>query len=215
MVTVARWTADVDEGGCTALAMDGEGNLYAGMSTIPAVIDQIDLARQTISGKWIGDSGVDECSALLYSAGQFAFQENCIFAGFSGTPSKVALIDIRMDGYGDFYDVYLHPDGLAEEDAIEIDSSRLMENSIILLDLSALTQTTTIRVYIKIDGVNYELVNSIEYPTDLPVGATGLPIQLYPLSVEWKITIQSSFAEGAARDIPYRYVRRTLSVGHP
>jgi len=103
-----------------------------------------------------------------------------------------------------------HPAGTSEEDSLEITPAELTEYSIVLLDVNALTQNTTIRVYIKIDGTNYSLINSAVFPTDFPTNAKGVPITLYPLSVGWKITLQSAVSEGADKDIPYRYVKRSL-----
>jgi len=103
-----------------------------------------------------------------------------------------------------------HPTGLAEVDALEVTPVELTEYSIVLLDMNALTQNITIRVYIQINGTNYRLISSAVFPTEFPTNAKGVPIELYPISVPWKITLQSAVTEGIDRDIPYRYVRRTI-----
>jgi len=103
-----------------------------------------------------------------------------------------------------------HPNGVGETDALEITPSELTEYPVLLLDTNNLTQNTTIRSYIKVDGATYRLLNSAVFPTDFPTNAKGVPIVLYPTSVPWKITLQSAIAEGASRDVPYRYVRRSL-----
>lgn len=105
----------------------------------------------------------------------------------------------------------VHPAGTGEEDSLEVTPSELTEYETLLLDVNALTQNTTIRVYIQIDGTNNRLVNSAVFPTDFPTNAEGVPISLYPMSVEWIITLQSAVTEGADRDVPYRYVRRSLA----
>jgi hypothetical protein len=71
------------------------------------------------------------------------------------------------------------------------------------LDLNALTQNCTIRVYSKIDGTNYREIepmtlSNIDY-------SLGLVLKEQMISTAWKITIQSTVAEGASRNIPYRY----------
>jgi len=71
------------------------------------------------------------------------------------------------------------------------------------LDLNALVQNCTIRVYSKIDGTNYREIepmtlSNIDY-------SLGLVLKEQMISTAWKITIQSTVAEGASRNIPYRY----------
>ncbi len=104
-----------------------------------------------------------------------------------------------------------HPAGVGEEDSLEISPAELIDYPIILLDMNALTQDTTIRTYIKIDDTNYRLISSAVFPTDFPTNAKGVPIELYPMSVDWKITLQSGVTEGVSRDIPFRHVRRSLA----
>jgi hypothetical protein len=71
------------------------------------------------------------------------------------------------------------------------------------LDLNALTQNCTLKVYSKIDGTNYREIepmtlSNIDY-------SLGLVLKEQMISTAWKITIQSTVAEGASRNIPYRY----------
>ncbi len=103
-----------------------------------------------------------------------------------------------------------HSAGVGEQDSLELTPTELTEYAIVLLDMNALVQDTTVRVYIKIDGTNYRLISSAIFPTDFPTNAKGVPIELYPMSVDWKITLQSGVTEGVSRDIPFRYVRRSL-----
>jgi len=101
-----------------------------------------------------------------------------------------------------------HPSGLAEVDALTVTPSVLTDYPLLLLFVNALTQNTTIRVYVKDNAGTYRLLNSAIFPTDFPASVTVVPITLYPLSVAWKVSLQSAIAEGADRSIPYRYVRR-------
>lgn len=103
-----------------------------------------------------------------------------------------------------------HPAGTGQEDSLEVTPSELTDYAIALLDVRALTQNTTIRTYIKINATDYCLINSAVFPTEFPTNAKGVPIELYPMSVDWKITLQSAVTEGVARDVSYRYVRRSL-----
>jgi len=124
------------------------------------------------------------------------------------TETRAVLVD-NLKGY-ETSGTITHPAGTDETDALEVTPAELTEYYALLLDMSALTQNTTIRIYIKIDGTNYRMVDSAVFPTDFPTNAEGVPIALYPMSVPWKITLQSAVSEGADREIPYRYARRSM-----
>jgi len=104
--------------------------------------------------------------------------------------------------------VISHPSGLGEVDALEVSPSTLTDYPLLIMDVNALTQNTTIRVYVKADGTNYRLLNSAIFPTDFPANVKTVRIILSPLSVAWKVSLQSAVAEGVARNIPYRYVKK-------
>jgi len=71
------------------------------------------------------------------------------------------------------------------------------------LDLSELTQNCTLRVYLKIDGVNYVEMTSMTLT--VAAGTKGLALKDHVIDTDWKLTIQSVVAEGASRSIDYRY----------
>ena len=71
------------------------------------------------------------------------------------------------------------------------------------LDLSELTQNCTLRVYLKIDGVNY--VELTGMTVSVAAGSHGMPLKDHVIDTDWKLTIQSTIAEGASRSIDYRY----------
>jgi hypothetical protein len=73
------------------------------------------------------------------------------------------------------------------------------------LDLNALTQNCTIKVYSKIDGTNYREMLSMRLADLPPEYAAGMVLKEQIINTAWKMTIQSSVAEGASRSIPYRY----------
>lgn len=124
------------------------------------------------------------------------------------TADRAALLDNLLSIEAS--DTIVHPAGVGEQDSLEITPAELTEYAIVLLDFNALTQNITIRVYIEIDGTNERLISSAVFPTDFPTNAMGVPVELWPMSVDWKITLQSAVTEGVARDVPYRYVRRSL-----
>jgi len=106
---------------------------------------------------------------------------------------------------------YSHPSGTTESDAVVITPAELGKYEKLVLDMSNLTQTTTVRTYVQVDGVNYRLIDAAEYPTDFPTNAKGVVIELTPSNRTQKVTLQSAVAEGVARDIPYFYVVRSLA----
>lgn len=124
------------------------------------------------------------------------------------TEARALLIDNLLSVEAS--DTIVHPAGTSEEDSLEITPTELTEYALVLLDVRALTQNTTIRSYIKINATDYCLINSAVFPTDFPTNAKGIPIELYPMSVDWKITLQSGVTEGVSRNIPFRHVRRSL-----
>ncbi|GAH86894.1 unnamed protein product [marine sediment metagenome] len=124
------------------------------------------------------------------------------------TADRAALLDNLLSIEAS--DTIVHPAGVGEQDSLEITPAELTEYAIVLLDFNALTQNITIRVYIEIDGTNERLISSAVFPTDFPTNAKGVPVELWPMSVDWKITLQSAVTEGVARNVPYRYVRRSL-----
>jgi hypothetical protein len=73
------------------------------------------------------------------------------------------------------------------------------------LDLDALTQNCTVRVYSKIDGTNYREMLPMRLNNMPPSAAEGLALKQQIINTAWKITIQSTVVEGASRSIPYRY----------
>ncbi len=107
--------------------------------------------------------------------------------------------------------IYEHPDGTSEEDAVVITPTELFEYKTLLLDLSNLTQVTTIRTYIRVDGANDHLNDSAVFPDDFPTGTKVVPVRLCPLSVTMKLTLQSAVGEGEARSILWRYVKQSMS----
>lgn len=119
--------------------------------------------------------------------------------------------EITATGGTEASGTYSLPSGITEQDAIVVTPTELNEYLSLLLDMNNLTQSTTIRIYIQVDDLNYRLVSSAVFPTDFPTNAKIVPITLYAMSVNWKITLQSAVAEGAPKDIPYRYTRRKLA----
>ena len=99
---------------------------------------------------------------------------------------------------------YVHANGTTEDDVIEVTNN--LNKVVISLDVSLLTQNTTIRTYEKIDGTNYELTSSAIFPTEFDTGAEAVRILLNGKNRDQKLTFQSGTSEGATRDIPFSRV---------
>jgi len=70
------------------------------------------------------------------------------------------------------------------------------------LDMTALTQNCTLRVYITIGGSYVEMTSMT---LTVASGTKGLALKDMVINTNWKLTIQSTVAEGSSRLIPYEY----------
>lgn len=141
-------------------------------------------------------------------------------AAISGIPTNPALDTYYTGTRGAYLDnligtqtagTYSHPSGVTEGDAVVVTPTELGEYNKLCLDMSNLTQTTTVRTYVQVDGTNYRLVDSAEFPTDFPTNTAAVVIDLTPGDRTMKVTLQSAVAEGVAVDVPYFYVERSLA----
>jgi hypothetical protein len=98
---------------------------------------------------------------------------------------------------------YSLPDGVAENTALTITPTVVAKVNTIFLDMSNLTQNCTIRIKVRIDGANYQTIETFAWTTAMDDGAffreisTAEPVQ---------VSLQSVIAEGANRDVPWHYV---------
>ena len=96
---------------------------------------------------------------------------------------------------------YSHSNGVAEQDAIVLTITEKTRINNFYLDLVNLTQSATLRVKVKVDGTNYQTLDTLNWTTS---NDDGVLIHGLTSDVDVKVTIQSAIAEGASRDIPYR-----------
>ena len=89
-----------------------------------------------------------------------------------------------------------------EQDVLEFVTNN--EEIEVTLDVSLLTQNVTVRVFGKTDGTTYRLVQSAVHPTDFD--GDNIVLALDGKGRDQKITLQSSVAEGATRNIPHARV---------
>ncbi len=97
--------------------------------------------------------------------------------------------------------LFSHPNTIVETDLIEHPLHTEIDTH--YFDFSNLSQVnkTTIRVYEKTDGINYRLVSQKIFPDNFE-GVQVIIIVLDGGEQDMKITLQSSIAEGSAKDIP-------------
>jgi len=98
---------------------------------------------------------------------------------------------------------YAHPNDTSEHDVFTIALTRSQTVSDIMLDVNALTQRTTFKIYCKIDGTTYREIDSVVWVTTDRKGVSMVEVTT---DKDVKVTAQSAVAEGAVRSIPYRYV---------
>lgn len=94
--------------------------------------------------------------------------------------------------------------GIAEEDMLEYTNTRseaiLIFGELDLINITA-AKVITVRVYAKIDNVNYRMVDSKTYT----VGTDSHPRFEWYCSQAVKVTMQIDITEGANRSIPTDY----------
>ena len=97
-------------------------------------------------------------------------------------------------------DTYSHPDTTTETDLVEYTG---LKNYIVTnLDMSNFGESTTVRVYDKVDGTNYRQVSQKIYPDDYETGTEVATFVLDGAGQDMKVTLQSAVAEGGATSVP-------------
>lgn len=112
------------------------------------------------------------------------------------------------DWIGPMKGTFSHPNSVNEETLLEIAGVDVGTEIMLMLDLNAMTKSTEIRVYEKIDGVNYRSIDpkKVWSPT---ADEKAVRFNAH-VSSAFKITVKTPVAEGAARNIPFRWFRRAF-----
>lgn len=106
---------------------------------------------------------------------------------------------------------YAHAAGTTEDTAITISSTQNNKILGIWLDMTNLTQTTTVRVKYQIDGTTARTFQTIVWTTAMD---DGILIEgNIPVDDSVTVTVQSGTTEGASRNIPYEYWTEGLGAG--
>jgi hypothetical protein len=80
------------------------------------------------------------------------------------------------------------------------------------LDVSNLTQVNTIREYVQVDDANYRQISAKVFPTDFDSGTKAITLSFMQKDTLYKVTLQASVAEGAARDVPYSHMTYPIPI---
>ena len=92
----------------------------------------------------------------------------------------------------------------AEQTVFEVSGSQRGFIDGIILDLNTITLNGTVRLYSRVDGVNYRLLVTHTY--HVGVDPVGLFLDMkFPANVDFLISYEESADEAAARAIPYTY----------
>ena len=92
-------------------------------------------------------------------------------------------------------------DNIAEQDIIEFITLR--DNVHIDLDVDALSQSITIRMFERVDGTNYSQVDTVVFPDDFDTDVKIVGLDMDGGGQDMKLTAQSVVAEGMDRTIPF------------
>jgi len=104
-------------------------------------------------------------------------------------------------------DTFVLQNNTNEQDLLELTPTTITHLYNTYIDLNALTQNCTIKIYSKIDDTNYRIIPSMTLSGIPASQRKGLLLKDLWINTDFKITIQSAIAEGATRNIPYRYFK--------
>lgn len=102
---------------------------------------------------------------------------------------------------------YNLPDNTVENTLLEIDDSNLQRLDAVWLDFVAMSENVTIKVYTKIDDINYRQYDSFSWTTSDENGVLLSPVAI---NGNWKITITSATAQGSIKTIPYTVIKTAM-----
>lgn len=104
---------------------------------------------------------------------------------------------------------FAHANNTNEQDVLEF--TTLDELVTVSLDMTNLAQTTTVRVYDKVDGTNYKKIIQNAYPTDY-TNLSVVELKLDGKGRDMKITFQSGTGEGSSKNVPHARIEELRST---
>lgn len=104
---------------------------------------------------------------------------------------------------------YNLPNDTAENTVLEITNTKRVRLDAVWLDFNTLVQDCTIKVYHKIDGINYREYDSFSWAT---TEEDGVLLKNIVINNDWKITVTSTVAQGSIVAIPYNVIKTTMEA---
>lgn len=124
-----------------------------------------------------------------------------------GVVDAIKLSTDKLAGNATVTGTFASTNNTDEQTIKEVTLSAKTKIHAFLVDVNALTKSTTIRVYLKVDGANYRLSDTFDWTTS---DADVINIQATTLDVDIKVTMQSVELEGASRNLPYRVITESM-----
>ncbi len=97
---------------------------------------------------------------------------------------------------------------ILEQDALIVAAGTRVVD--IELDMNNLTQINTVREYVQVDGANYRQISAKAFPTVFDTGTKCVTLSFVQKGTLYKVTLQASVLEGAAKDVPWRRITKDL-----
>jgi hypothetical protein len=164
-----------------------------GAPTVPVP----DSVSNTLSSDVVGNKAdtanivIDAASSLMRWVKGILFQINLHLSGVV-TTGTFSLVN-----------------NILEQDCIVIAANNQLVD--IELDMNLLAQTNTVREYVKTDGANYQQISAKIFPTAFDTGTKVVLTSFVQKNCLYKITLQATVLEGAATNIPWRQMVRSLT----
>lgn len=101
------------------------------------------------------------------------------------------------------------PDDTAENTVITVTTTKRLKLDSIWLDFVNLVQDVTIKVYHKIDSINYRQYDEFSYAVP---EEDGVLLKDVTINHDWKLTVTSTVAQGTIKAIPYNIIKTTMEA---
>ena len=171
-------------------------------ANLPADIDIIKADTQTIEDSTLKAAPTAGSLARFIASGGTALGTQL--------PASKSLYDVivvdRLSG-AETISSYNLPNDLVENTAIEIITGTRQRLDSVWLDFVNLVQNVTIKVYHKIDGINYRQYDTYYWTT---VDEKGVLITDVTINNDWKLTITSAVVQGGVKAIPYNIIKTVM-----
>ncbi len=182
------------------IALDRLDNGTYGLSAIETLVDDLETRLTAVRAGYM-----DNLSAGAVAQASVATDTRLAELDAANLPADIDTIK----GYTNNLvatvtnGTYTHANNTNEQDLLIFAAATQDIN--LYLDMVNITQTSTIREYIEVDGATYRQLSAKVFPTDFDTSTKSISLSFKQPNRDYKITFQSSIAEGSAKDILYSY----------